>query len=210
MLKPTRVRPPDGCPMARNPARAGRGGGDSREDDRGLPPAPGTLDVRPPPQIPEDQHGENQVAYDDRLYERETPETERHHLQGESGDIRGDGSHPQWLPDQIQQDPGRQRPPALNPLRAALVGNGGNPEDQRGRDSGYHGEQRGQLSAVPSVGRLRRAPRTGTVPSSAPRLPASNNTMPAHSHLSGFAVSLLPAIAAAVPHYSSSQLCQRC
>jgi hypothetical protein len=83
------------------PSHADHGGGDSREDDPGLARTPRALNARPPPQIPQDQDGENQIAYQDRLYERETPEAERHHLQGESDEIRAEGSHPQRLPDQI-------------------------------------------------------------------------------------------------------------
>src|SRR4029079_3452088 len=68
------------APDNEDPAPAGHGGGDSREDDPGLPRAPGALNARPPPQNPEDQDGQNQITYQDRLYERETSETERHHL----------------------------------------------------------------------------------------------------------------------------------
>jgi hypothetical protein len=55
-------------------------------------------------------------------------------------EICAEGSYPQWLPDQIRQDPGRQRPPGLDSLRTALVGEGGYPEHHGGRDCGYHGD----------------------------------------------------------------------
>jgi hypothetical protein len=126
-----------------------RGGGDSGEHGQIRVAAARARGVRPPKQIPADQDGENQVADQQWLYHRETPEAERHHLQRESHDVGADGGHPQRLAHQIEQDPGRQCFFGFDPLRAALVRDRRYPEKQRGREGGPYGDRRGQRLSPP-------------------------------------------------------------
>jgi hypothetical protein len=128
------------------------GGADTREHDRIPSLRPWGQHACVPSHGPPDQYGEDQVKDQKRLDEREAPEVERHNLQGESDEVRGDGGQPQRLPDQIQQDRGRQRPPGLDPLGAALVGDGRHSEEQRRSQGGPYGDRRGQLSVLPSAG----------------------------------------------------------
>jgi hypothetical protein len=93
----------------------------------GIPPTPRALPRPPGPRpgqirphrptgwITAEGSHPNQVAYQDRLDEREPPETECRHRQGESGETRAAGRHPQRLPDQVRQDPGRQPPGGARP-----------------------------------------------------------------------------------------------
>jgi hypothetical protein len=71
---------------------AGRAGGDTGDQQR----------IPPPAQIRVDQHGEYQVADEDRLHQRERPELQRHDLQGKADQRGGDRRVPQWLPHQIE------------------------------------------------------------------------------------------------------------
>jgi hypothetical protein len=133
----------DGRPSAGWPrddeesAHADRAGHDPADQDR----------IPSPPQIRIDQHCEYQVAHEDRLHQRERPELQRHDLQAKADQRRGDGRVPQRLPHQVDQYSRRQRPPLLDPLRAALLRDRRHAEHHGGAEASHHGNQRGQPSA---------------------------------------------------------------
>jgi hypothetical protein len=91
-----------------------------------------------------DQAGEYQVAHQDRLDQREGPESQRHDLQDKAGHIRADSRQPQRLLDQVQQQFRRQRPPGLDALGGELLGDGRYRVRQRGAKGCHHGDQREQ------------------------------------------------------------------
>jgi hypothetical protein len=139
-------RPPD----REESGHTDRGGPDPAEHDGIRARTSRALNVGPFAQVPADQDGPHEVADQEWLYQREAPEAERRHLQGEAHDVGEDGGQPQRLPDQIGEDPGRQRLARLDLLRAPLVGDRRDPEEQRAHDGCHHGDQRGghQLAAA--------------------------------------------------------------
>jgi hypothetical protein len=128
-----------GPPDRQKPGHAGRGSAHPREHNR----CSRARSACVPVQGPADQDRENQVEYQDRLYQRDTAEVQRHDLQGESHDVRADSDQPQRLASQVGQDERRQRLPGLDPLGAALVRDRRYPEDQRGGQGRHHGDRRG-------------------------------------------------------------------
>lgn len=129
-------RSPDG----EKPGNADRGRADAREQD-GIPSlGPRRKTARVPSHGPDDQHREDQVEDQQRLYHGQAPQAERHDLQDETNEVRQDPDQPQRLPDQIQQDRRRQRTLGLDPLGTARVGHGRYPEQQRARQGGYHSD----------------------------------------------------------------------
>jgi hypothetical protein len=81
-----------------------------------------------------DQDSEDQVTDQERLDQRQRPEPQRQDLQREADQRSADRRQPERLPDEVDEDPRRQRPAALHALGTALIGDGSDPEDRRGTD----------------------------------------------------------------------------
>jgi hypothetical protein len=110
---------------------AGRGGKDSPEHDR----------IPPVTQVGVDQYGEDQVAHEDRLDQRERPVLERDDLKNKAEQRPADGQVPHRRPYQVDQDPERQRLAWPDLLGPALLGNARYPEHDRGGEGCDYGDR---------------------------------------------------------------------
>src|ERR1700735_5482768 len=111
-------------------------GGDNSAEEYGIPAFA---------QVGVDQDGEDQVAHQKRLDQRQRPVPEREDLQREADDGPADRRQPQRLPGQVDEYPRRQRSPALDALGTALIGYGSDPEHHRSRDGCHDSDCRRQL-----------------------------------------------------------------